>query len=59
MKKFLIIFLLILFSYKSFVFAYSSDPKEFVSELVNEAITKLSDKNLTQKKRLSLLKKLL
>ena len=58
MKKFLIIFLLILFSYKSFVFAYSSDPKEFVSELVNEAITKLSDKNLTQKEKAEFVEKI-
>ena len=31
--------------------AYSSDPKEFVQELVTEAIEKLSDKNLTNEKK--------
>ena len=30
------------------LFAYSSDPKEFVQELVTDAIEKLSDKNLTK-----------
>ena len=29
------------------IFAYSSDPKEFVQEIISEAIEKLSDKNLT------------
>ena len=31
--------------------AYSSDPKEFVQELVSEAIEKLSDKNLTKEEK--------
>ena len=30
----------------SFLLAYSSNPKDFVTELVNESISKLSDKNL-------------
>ena len=30
------------------LFAYSSDPKEFVQELITDAIEKLSDKNLTK-----------
>ena len=30
------------------LFAYSSDPKEFIQELVTDAIEKLSDKNLTK-----------
>ena len=47
MKKlsiFLITFVFFLFSN---LYAFSSDPKEFVTELVGEAINKLSDKNLT------------
>ena len=28
--------------------AYSSNPKEFVNELVGDALSKLSDKNLNQ-----------
>ena len=48
MKKlsiFLITFVFFLFSN---LYAFSSDPKEFVTELVGEAINKLSDKNLTE-----------
>ena len=39
--------------------AYSSDPKEFITELVNDAISKLSDKNLNKDEKANLLKKLL
>ena len=31
--------------FSNLLLAYSSDPKEFISELVNDAISKLSDKN--------------
>ena len=44
-KVFLISIFLII---NSPLFAYSSDPKEFVQELVTDAIEKLSDKNLTK-----------
>ena len=37
----------LLFLSNSYLHSYSSDPKEFVKELVNEAISKLADKNLT------------
>ena len=50
MKKLKILsisFFLLFFSI-SYLHSYSSDPKEFVSELVNDAISKLSDKNLTK-----------
>ena len=36
------------FFFQSALLAYSSNPKDFVSELVNEAIEKLSDKNLNK-----------
>ena len=45
MKKLSLILILILFTFKAFAeTAYSSDPKMFISELVNDAIKKLSDK---------------
>ena len=44
-KVFLISIFLII---NSPLFAYSSDPKELVQELVTDAIEKLSDKNLTK-----------
>ena len=50
MKKLRILsisFFLLFFS-SSYLFSFSSDPKEFVTELVNEAISKLADKNLTK-----------
>ena len=34
-----------------FAGTYNSDPKDFVTELVNEAISKLSDKNLTKEEK--------
>ena len=39
------------------LFAYSSDPKEFVQELVAEAIEKLSDKNLTNDEKAKFVEK--
>ena len=46
MKKVFVALTAVVFFFHSFLLAYSSDPKEFISELVNEAILKLSDKNL-------------
>jgi len=37
--------------------AYSSNPKDFVSELVNEAISKLSDKNLNKDEKSNFIEK--
>ena len=47
MKKIGIFLFLIFFSFQNSLLAYSSDPKNFVAELVNEAINKLSDINST------------
>ena len=45
MKKLSLILILILFTFKAFAeTTYSSDPKMFISELVNDPIKKLSDK---------------
>ena len=52
MKKLsLILISLIFLSGSIFASTYSSDPKMFVSELVNDAISKLSDKNLTKEEK--------
>ena len=45
MKRKGIYFILLFLFFQSTLFAYSSNPKDFVSELVNDAITKLADKN--------------
>ena len=38
--------------------AYSSDPKNFVNELVNDAISKLSDKNLSKDEKANFIEKI-
>ena len=49
MKKLSNFFLILIFFLKfTFAAAYSSDPKNFVSELVNEVIEKLSSTNLSK-----------
>ena len=52
MKRFSIfLFTLILVLQTNLSASYSSDPKEFVKELVNDAIIKLSDKNLSKEQK--------
>ena len=45
MKRLSIYFILLFLFFQSSLFAYSANPKDFVKELVNDAITKLADKN--------------
>ena len=56
MKKFSAYLFLILFFIPSLLMSYSSNPKEFVNELVNDAITKLSDKDLNKDQKSSFIK---
>ena len=46
MQRISIYIISIIFLFQSCLLAYSSDPKDFINELVNDAISKLSDKNL-------------
>ncbi len=57
MKK-LSLILIVFFFLSNSIFAstYSSDPKMFVSELVNDAISKLSDKNLSEEEKATFIK---
>ena len=48
MKRIVIYLVSFLFFYQSSLLAYSSNPKDFIKELVNDAITKLADKNLNK-----------
>ena len=48
MRKIIVYAILLFFLFNNFLLAYSSNPKDFVNELVNEAINTLSDKNLTK-----------
>ncbi|OUV60555.1 MAG: toluene tolerance protein [Candidatus Pelagibacter sp. TMED128] len=55
MKKLslILVSLFFIFSSTSFAITYSSDPKMFVSELVNDAINKLSDKSLSEDEKVN------
>ena len=53
MKRISIYLISLLIFFNTSLIAYSSDPREFVSELVTEAINKLSDKNLNQDQKSS------
>ena len=57
MRKFSI-FLIIFVFLNSTILAYSSNPKEFVNELVNDAINKLSDKNLNKDQKAAFIEKI-
>ena len=59
MKKLsLIIISVFLIFQTSFASTYSSDPKIFVEELVNDAIKKLSDKNIDKEEKEDFIKKI-
>ena len=52
MKKLSLILFLFIFIFKPVIATtYSSDPEMFVSEIVKDAINKLSDKNLSKEEK--------
>ena len=58
MKKFsLITVLFLLFLKPLFAVTYSSDPQAFITELVNDAITKLGDKNIGEEEKKKFIEK--
>ena len=58
MKRIAVYLFLIFFSFQNFLLAYSSDPENFVKELVDEAIGKLSDKNFTKNEKSKFIEKI-
>ena len=58
MKRIIVYLLSIIFFLNGYLFAYSSNPKEFVSELVNDAIIKLADKNLNDDEKKKVLEEI-
>ena len=44
--------------FQSSLLSYSSNPADFIDELVNDAITKLSDKNISKEKKISFVEKI-
>ena len=58
MKKLSILFFLFVLNFNTYAIPYSTEPQEFVSELVNDAINKLSDKNLTTEEKSKYIEKI-
>jgi|TARA_B100001093_G_scaffold514546_1_gene588812 phospholipid transport system substrate-binding protein len=58
MKKIVVYLFLIFFSFQNSLLSYSSDPKNFVAELVDEAISKLSDTNYTKDEKSKFIEKI-
>ena len=48
MRRKIVYLISLIFLFQSYLFAYSSNPRDFVFELVNDVISKLSDKSLTK-----------
>ena len=58
MKKLSLIFIFTLFIFKSLsAYTYSSDPQTFITELLNDAISKLSDKNIGKEEKKEFIEK--
>ena len=57
MKRLVVFFISIFFLFQSSLVAYSSNPKDFVNELVSDAITKLADKNLNKDQKIIFVEK--
>ena len=58
MKKLSILFFLFVLNLYTYAIPYSTEPQEFVNELVNDAINKLSDKNLTSEEKSKYIEKI-
>jgi len=58
MKRFVVNLVLLFLIYKSSLLAYSSNPKDFIQELVSHSISKLSDKNLSEDEKKIFVEKL-
>ena len=58
MKRTVIYFLSIFFFLQVSLQSYSSNPKDFVYELVNDAISHLSNKDLSKEEKVLLLEKI-
>jgi len=58
MKKISVYVILIFLIFQNSLIAYNSDPKEFIKELVGDAINKLSDKNLDKVEKSNFIEKI-
>ena len=57
MRKFTVYLLSLFFIFQTSLLSYSSNPKDFINELVSDAIKNLSDKNLTMDQKASFVEK--
>ncbi len=58
MKKVVVYCFSLFFAFQTTLYSYSSNPKDFINELINDAITKLSDKNLSKDQKISFIEKI-
>ena len=58
MKKLVVYCFSLFFAFQTTLYSYSSNPKDFINELINDAITKLSDKNLSKDQKISFIEKI-
>ena len=58
MRKIVVLLISLFFIYQSPLQAFSSNPKDFVNELVGDAINKLADKNLSKNQKANFIEKL-
>ena len=58
MKRTVAYLVIVFLTVQSSLLAYSSNPKEFVDELVNDAISNLSNKNLSKNEKADFIKKI-
>jgi phospholipid transport system substrate-binding protein len=58
MKRFVVYLVFLILIFKSTLLAYSSNPKDFIQELVSHSISKLSDKNLSKDEKKIFIEKL-
>ena len=58
MKKIVVFLISLFFIFQNPLQAYSSNPKDFVNELLNDAINKLADKNLSKNQKVNFIEKL-
>ena len=58
MKRAVIYLISVFFIFQSSLLSYSSNPKDFVNELVNDSIDKLSDKNLSKEQKATYIEKI-
>ncbi len=58
MRRLSIFLIPLVLIFQTSLHAYSSDPNKFIVELVNEAITKLSDKNLSKEEKSKFIEKI-